>query len=657
MSRHVAQAREAGSQTFTDQRKRCKKRSRTPSIDTLDIFALREGERNLADSAVNQLHAPPVWDLKSRTKSTHSRTEQPQHRGTGEVHRTDRELSHSDAGASRSPSSSLSVDVVGLGSRKKPRKAVSGTMSRTRNETAKLDVSSVHGLGHGRRTPATSMLPTPTLPQPVQRSRVSAASLSCAVPAVSATGRGLSSQSTSGPRNSSPDGTATTRRSRIAAVEVIDLADEDEAEPGRACISGDSQVVEVLEEASDESCMLSDDSGLPRKSPSSHCRSDHPQHREPDACEPSAVPGGSSSVKLEAGPQKRARASQYSSDDPVVVERVAPVDEQPRAIHRTRVCSPPGRQTLGGTAPQDHARSSTSNRSHAFAPKPISTIQFYSSPARKSLSRDRGSMLSSAAASCTRDPRLVPPTPNELALIKGVTFKAPMTAVVASIPSVNLKLRGKDIARLRGRRWLNDEVLNAFISLVNARNAQAFRSVDMHQSERWRLSRPRTYVFNTFFYTRLMCPGYDYNGVKRWPRRANVDIASLDLVLVPINIDNFHWVLAAVDARRRRFVYFDSMCNPDSTKVLKNLRRWYCDELSATKGAAALARLSISSWADVENPAWLPQQRDSGSCGVYSMYLADYLELGKLPKFTDEHVTVLRQKAILFLITGRLPDA
>lgn len=38
-----------------------------------------------------------------------------------------------------------------------------------------------------------------------------------------------------------------------------------------------------------------------------------------------------------------------------------------------------------------------------------------------------------------------------------------------------------------------------------------------------------------------------------------VDLFSKDLVLIPINIGNMHWIAAVINFKQKRFEYFDSM--------------------------------------------------------------------------------------------------
>lgn len=262
----------------------------------------------------------------------------------------------------------------------------------------------------------------------------------------------------------------------------------------------------------------------------------------------------------------------------------------------------------------------------------------------------------------------------EKAKFKSLTQGIAKGEVIAKVASANIVLCGRDIVRLRGRRWLNDEVVNAFSALINERSRAHFAAEDENDSVAGnddddddedectvvetgavRLRRPRAYMFNSFFHTRVTSGGYDYGGVRRWPKRAGVDIAALDLVLVPVNLNNYHWVLAAVDLRHMEFLYLDSMYGGDSLGVLKTLKRWLRDEVENNHGEARAQAMKIDEWTEVICPSYLPRQEDDGSCGVFTLFMADYLELGKMPDFSQSDIGVMRQRTVLFLKDGKLP--
>lgn len=183
------------------------------------------------------------------------------------------------------------------------------------------------------------------------------------------------------------------------------------------------------------------------------------------------------------------------------------------------------------------------------------------------------------------------------------------------------------------------------------------KSQDFTKLELFEMPRPRSHIFNTFFYPRLVQGEYDFNGVKRWLKRAGRNIAELDLIMVPINIDNIHWVLAAIDLRGRRFFYFDSTYGPDCLDSLRTLRRWLKDEVEDKCGKKKADEMDVESWPSVVNPSYVPKQLDDGSCGIFAIYMAEFLERGIKPSFTQQNICALRQRTALFLANCRLPES
>lgn len=259
----------------------------------------------------------------------------------------------------------------------------------------------------------------------------------------------------------------------------------------------------------------------------------------------------------------------------------------------------------------------------------------------------------------------------ELGHVASLTSKVPRQMVLAKVEEANIELKGEDFGGLRGSRWLNDEIMNSFVALINARNRDEVRNkmtdVDSSDYESevcsslsgrsfFSRKRPRTHVFNTFFFARLSQNQYDYQGVRRWMSRAGLSINELDLILIPINLKNFHWILVAIDLRGREFLYLDSTFGDDSSNAVPTLKKWLYDEVKDKQGIDQAERMQIDSWRVTTNPGFLPRQKDGGSCGIFTLYMADYLERARLPNFTQKDIRNLRRRTVLFLRDGKLPS-
>ena len=231
-----------------------------------------------------------------------------------------------------------------------------------------------------------------------------------------------------------------------------------------------------------------------------------------------------------------------------------------------------------------------------------------------------------------------------------VSSRAPAT-VVRPRNAAKIQLTVSDFRLFDNEKWLNDAIMNSFVALINRRSAlvASARSLGLRAA----LDTPRTFMFNTHFFSRLRerVDCYDYSGVKRWGYKNGLDLSAVDRILIPVNL-HLHWVLALVDVEQRRFVFYDSLCG-GAAVVLGTVRRWLADEVAARLGEEAVTSWAIESWPGVIDVG-LPRQRDGGSCGVFVMAAADCFALGAALSFSQQDVPVLRQRMAVALFVDSL---
>ena len=202
----------------------------------------------------------------------------------------------------------------------------------------------------------------------------------------------------------------------------------------------------------------------------------------------------------------------------------------------------------------------------------------------------------------------------------------------------NIPVKWKDMATLRPMTWLNDEVINLFMKLIDTRLQAA---VDA--------TLPKCYFMQTNFYTKLAegPSGYSYASVKRWTKK--VDVFSKDLVIVPIHCHGNHWTLAVINFKARRFEYYDSLRGSEG-RVLEHLRRWLADEHQDKKKAA----YDTSEWTDTSWKSGTPQQRNGFDCGVFMTRTADYLARDARLDFTQEDIEYFRRRMVYEIMSTSL---
>ena len=160
--------------------------------------------------------------------------------------------------------------------------------------------------------------------------------------------------------------------------------------------------------------------------------------------------------------------------------------------------------------------------------------------------------------------------------------------------------------------WLNDAVIDLYCYLCCKRDPAS-----------------TVFVFYTQFYMNLMGGGgkYDYLRAgeifnKRGRTKAQVDILKQRALLIPVNINNTHWILCFVDMYYKCLYALDSLLGVDTAVVLGNILRYLEDEFRYKKKIV----LNRSEWtvrpADTNST---PQQPNSYDCGVYTCMFANVL--------------------------------
>jgi Ulp1 family protease len=164
---------------------------------------------------------------------------------------------------------------------------------------------------------------------------------------------------------------------------------------------------------------------------------------------------------------------------------------------------------------------------------------------------------------------------------------------------------------LRPHTWLNDEIVNFYMCMLQERDQQL-----VQQSNGTRVA---SHYFNSFFYSKLTEGGrYNYGNVKRWSKK--FDVFSLNKVFLPINLNNTHWVMAVVKITQHEIHYYDSMSG-SGQRHLRHILQWLQDESKEKKKT----ELDTSSWQLIDGEEDVPQQGNGFDCGVFSIMCADYV--------------------------------
>ncbi|XP_059908621.1 sentrin-specific protease 2 isoform X1 [Gadus macrocephalus] len=202
-----------------------------------------------------------------------------------------------------------------------------------------------------------------------------------------------------------------------------------------------------------------------------------------------------------------------------------------------------------------------------------------------------------------------------------------------------LRITQRDLATLREGNWLNDEVINFYLSLV------------MERSSSQAAPGPRVYCFSTFFLPKLRGgEGGQAGGhwaVRRWTKA--VDLFLHDLILVPLHLD-VHWAMAVIDLRSQSVKSYDSM-GQRHDDICSLLLIFLREEHKVKKGKDLdTSRWTVSSIRACE----IPQQKNGSDCGIFACKYADYISKGRPLDFKQCHMPLFRKVMVWEILNKKL---
>ena len=254
----------------------------------------------------------------------------------------------------------------------------------------------------------------------------------------------------------------------------------------------------------------------------------------------------------------------------------------------------------------------------------------------------------------------------------------PGSAVVAAHARAGIDLTRSLAACLTGLNWLNDEVINMYLALLQDRDVAWRRRLaaaedggdgdgDASLPPLPTPRPPRCHFLNTFFVAKLVpSPGeYDYGSVRRWTAPGRLKAAhggkcaaapppprcvlDCDAIIVPVH-QSIHWTLAVVHPKAKTVDFWDSLGGAGGG-VPAALARWACDEAKDKLGED----WSTDEWATIVRDA--PRQGNSSDCGVFLVRFAECAARGADPAFSQPDMPFLRLQTAADLARGLVAAA
>jgi sentrin-specific protease 1 len=215
------------------------------------------------------------------------------------------------------------------------------------------------------------------------------------------------------------------------------------------------------------------------------------------------------------------------------------------------------------------------------------------------------------------------------------------------IEKFNIPMTNKQIKCLQGKEWLNDEVINFYMLMLQERNDELCLKYP---------TKLRSHFFSHFFLDRILeNKEYNFEHVKRWAKK--FDILKQDKIYFPLNIDRVHWVMIVAYMQQKKIIYYDSLrsnneiINNDDKDFIRNTKailQYFVDQTKDT-----IDEVKKSEWKIIfDNNS--PRQGNGHDCGVFTILVADYLSDDLPLTFTQEQIPFFRQKITSTILRGSL---
>eukprot|EP00440_Ansanella_granifera_P015284 gb/GFBE01016616.1/.p1 GENE.gb/GFBE01016616.1/~~gb/GFBE01016616.1/.p1 ORF type:complete len:323 (+),score=65.37 gb/GFBE01016616.1/:1-969(+) len=163
-------------------------------------------------------------------------------------------------------------------------------------------------------------------------------------------------------------------------------------------------------------------------------------------------------------------------------------------------------------------------------------------------------------------------------------------------------LTRRHLSCLQPDEWLNDEVVNCYLRLLQDQNSGTL------------------WCPSTFFWPKLEESGHQ--AVQRWTKRAGLNVGALRTIVVPLHLDDSHWALGAVHVEEREVSYLDSLGKAAPDALVSRLSEFMEGEARSNSSGDVPA----GSWKLKPrrcSPGSVPLQQNFSDCGVFMLAYAE----------------------------------
>ena len=193
----------------------------------------------------------------------------------------------------------------------------------------------------------------------------------------------------------------------------------------------------------------------------------------------------------------------------------------------------------------------------------------------------------------------------------------------------------KNILTLEGTGWVNDEVVNGFLRLLDA------------ELERQNYGKKR--VVNSHFFDTVVKKGAELSKTLRMLAKKKIDLKSIEQLFVPVNTPQAHWSFLIIDLPCVEIYYCDSLKH-SSLPCPEEYVIEFANSLLKDRGQLS----SSSMFTKVKRFPDFPRQNNAYDCGVFMLKGIELVSRIGRPAMDQSDAPYLRHQICYELLKGQL---
>jgi hypothetical protein len=195
--------------------------------------------------------------------------------------------------------------------------------------------------------------------------------------------------------------------------------------------------------------------------------------------------------------------------------------------------------------------------------------------------------------------------------------------------------------KLKPNIWLNDEIINYYSLIIK----EKINEISFINEEN------RVEIFSTFFTEKLIIDNEKKtNEIGKWFNKLNIDLNKLDKLLLPININNMHWVLIVVNFKIKSINYYDSKSGNSDNGIyyLDLIKNWLVSDNNN------LFKENKNHWnLEIINKDLIPQQNNDNDCGIFLCFYMENLSKNKNLLHIEVNINKYRKEIALLIVKDK----